>query len=126
MIVKIDSDVFDICNRIKSIDSDYFIVYNLDKNTYEIHNYKNTPDTYSLTIPYSTLDKRTIDIVLMSDIKNIDTIVKDVDKNNEKIINKIKNNISDMISFKVNDIYKYASSTTKDYRVNESYKTEWF
>ena len=36
MKIKIESDVFDIVDRIKEIDDGYFIIYDTQKNKFEI------------------------------------------------------------------------------------------
>ena len=122
----ITDDMFHISTRLKDIDRDYFIMYNTLTNKYEIHNYKNAPNTYSLTIPYSTLDINTIYYVHKTHISNIDNIIDEIDKNNKNILDSINNNIQDMVTYKGNEIYKYADNTTKEFRSNSSYKNEWF
>jgi hypothetical protein len=97
------------------------------KGYYEIeHQYKNAPNTYSLTIPYSTLDINTIYYVHKTHISNIDNIIDEIDKNNKNILDSMNNNIQDMVTYKGNEIYKYADNTTKEFRLNSSYKNEWF
>ena len=41
MKIKIESDVFNIINRIKEIDDGYFIMYNTNSKKFEVHNEKN-------------------------------------------------------------------------------------
>ena len=65
----IKNDIFNIAKRLKSIDKKYFIVFNSDRNKYEVH-YARAKNTYELTIPYDTLDARTIDFVLKTRIQN--------------------------------------------------------
>ena len=122
----INNDLYNISNRIKLIDKDYFIVYNFQNNKFEIHNYKNAKNTYSLTIPYSVLDNRTIDYVQKTHISNIDKILNEMENNNQKLLLSSKNKMKDMITYKAQDIYKYALSSTKEFSVNSSYKNKWF
>ncbi|MBQ9791098.1 MAG: hypothetical protein IJW28_00770 [Clostridia bacterium] len=122
----INNDLYNISNRIKLIDKDYFIVYNFQNNKFEIHNYKNARNTYSLTIPYSVLDNRTIDYVQKTHISNIDKILNEMENNNQKLLLSSKNKMKDMITYKAQDIYKYALSSTKEFSVNSSYKNKWF
>jgi hypothetical protein len=37
MRIKIENDLFDICNRIKEIDDGYFIIYDTEKDRFEVH-----------------------------------------------------------------------------------------
>ena len=51
MKIRIENDVFDVVKRIKQIDDGYFVVFDLDKEKYELHNkYQN--NSYCLTYPY--------------------------------------------------------------------------
>ncbi len=83
--IKIKSDLFNIVNRLKSIDKNYFVLFNKVKNNYEIHNENQPFSTYCLTLPYAKLDKRTIDYVLKTRKENFDKIIKEMEISNKKI-----------------------------------------
>lgn len=59
--MEITEDLFDISQRVKEIDEDYFVVYNEKLNRYEIHNRKQYNDTLSIIVPFNRLDKRVLD-----------------------------------------------------------------
>ena len=123
MKVKIDNDVFDIAKRIKEIDEGYFILFDLDKNVYELHNkYQST--SFCLTIPYANLDNRVIDLILYSDISNIDNIIIDIDTNNEDIERNNKNTIKNQTDFMLREIYDFSSNSSKK-MCNNSFATIW-
>lgn len=82
----IKSDVFNISNRLKSIDKNYFIVYNPKRKKFEIH-YKRPKSTYELTIPFTELDARTIDFVNKTRIENQQKIYDEIEKDNQKLEN---------------------------------------
>ena len=126
MRILITHDVFDIVNRIKNIDKDYFIMYNLRNKKFEVHNYKNINTTYSLTIPYNTLDINTLYYVQKTHISNIDNVLDEIEKSNNNLINTAKNNLQDLVDYRSKDIYKYAFNTTKDFRADSAYKNKWF
>ena len=80
----IKNDIFNIARRLKFIDKKYFIVFNSDRNKYEVH-YSRAKNTYELTIPYDTLDARTIDFVLKTRIQNKQKIFEEIENSNKKL-----------------------------------------
>ena len=80
----IKNDIFNIAKRLKSIDKKYFIVFNSDRNKYEVH-YSRAKNTYELTIPYDTLDARTINFVLKTRIQNKQKIFEEIENSNKKL-----------------------------------------
>ena len=85
--IEIENDVFNIIKRLKKIDKNYFVLYVHEKRLFEIH-HKKQQNTYCLTLPYKTLDKRTLDYVLKSRVENIKKIIKEMEENNQKLENK--------------------------------------
>lgn len=87
----IKDDLFNISARLKSVDKNYFIVFNHNRKKFEIH-YKRAKNTYELTVPYEKLDARTVALVQKTKIGNQKEILKQIEENNKKIeINKQKN-----------------------------------
>ena len=113
MKIKIDNDVFEITQRIKEIDDGYYIVFDTKKSRYELHNI-NQPYTYCLTYPYGNLDSRLLDMILYTNINNIDNILNDIDNNNVKIENNVDNNIKNQTDYMVREIYDFASNSSKE------------
>ncbi len=83
-LFEIKSDCLDIVKRLKAIDKSYFVVRNLSKNTFELHSHNQLKKTYCLTIPYDTLDERTIDLALKTRVCNSDEIFKMIDEHNAR------------------------------------------
>lgn len=83
-LFEINDDLFNIAERIKSIDANYKIYFNGDTHRYELHNMRCYP-SYQLTFPYKTLDKRAIDYTLKSDIKYKERILKEIEQNNLRL-----------------------------------------
>lgn len=79
--IVIKSDLFDISNRIKSIDKKYYIVFNLQNGKYEVH-YKRTKNTYELTLPFTELDARTIEYVQKTKIENQKKLIAEMENQN--------------------------------------------
>ncbi len=83
MKIKIEHDVYEIAKRIKYIDKYYYIIYDTSKHIFEIHNSSQRDTTYCLTLPYNTLDERTLQYVYESSSANIETIIEKIENNNE-------------------------------------------
>ena len=124
MRIKIESDVHEIVDRIKEIDDGYFIVFNTDKNCFEIHNNKQA-STYCLSYPYACLDSSLLSLVCMSNIAYIDNIIDDIDKNNNNLEQKATERIKDIGDYKTREIYKFASCSSKEFDVEKSFNEVW-
>ncbi len=80
----ITEDLYDVARRIKEIAPYYFVVYNEQKGTYELHSDLERP-TYVLTFPFSKLDARCIEHTLKTRVENFDRIIKEMDKHNKQL-----------------------------------------
>ena len=97
MLIRIDTDCLFITNRLREIDSSYFVVFNSKKNQYEVHSKRQAENTFCVGLPFSKLDERTIDFVLKTRIENIDKIIEKIEKQNQKIENKNKKEMIEKI-----------------------------
>ncbi|MDD4110357.1 MAG: hypothetical protein PHS54_02260 [Clostridia bacterium] len=101
MLIEIQNDIYFINSRLKEIDEKYQIYFNTKRNVFEVHNKGQIGDSYCLTIPYSLLDQRTIDLINKTKIENKEKILKEIEKNNEKIEKiqnkRILNNANDLL-----------------------------
>ena len=79
----VSHDVYNIANRIKCIDRDYFVVFNTIKRKYEIHNSAQLSSSYCLTLPYDCLDARALDYVYMTMVGNIEELIEKIDREND-------------------------------------------
>ena len=79
----VSSDLYSISARIKEIDSGYFIFYNYKNKRYEVHNAYQRGSTLSLVLPYSTLDERTLKLVLRSKSERAKEYLQEMEKENE-------------------------------------------
>ena len=123
MKIKIDDDVFEIAKRIKEIDDGYYIVFDTKKEVYELHNSKQVY-SYCLTVPYTNLDSRLLDMVLYTNISNIDNIINDIDNNNASIERNTAIQVKDYTNFMVKEIYDFCNNSSKQY-INDNFKNMW-
>lgn len=82
MKIKINSDVLNISQRIKNIDKNYYIIFNTEKNVFEMHNSNQFGSTYCLTLPFNYLDERVLKYVRKTQSDNIDDIIEEIETRN--------------------------------------------
>ena len=105
-LIKINSDAFDIVNRLKEIDSNYFIVYNTFLKRYEVHNSGQFVNTFCLTVDGS-LNCLVVDKVLKTRRQNIDKLLKQIEEYNKKSETEKQRKFKDEVHFKLSDTYSY-------------------
>ncbi len=99
---EIDSDCLDIVKRIKAIDEDYFVVYDLDAKKLQLH-HRRQQNTYCLTFPFDRLDERAYFHVLKTRVQNSDELFAKMEAENlalqrakeKEILNDFKEKIYD-------------------------------
>lgn len=123
-LININSDVFDITNRIKEIDSGYFVVYNTNTRNFEIHNTKQNGSTFCITCD-TGLNATVITKLRKSKIENIDKILREIDENNAKYEKESNRIIKDESAFKLKEMMRYANKRESDSDFSDSYITNW-
>ena len=83
---EIYSDCQDIIKRLREIDKDYFVLYNLDRHCFELHNRAQINDTFCLSLPFEYLDERVIDLTLKTLSVKRDELIKELDAENERLV----------------------------------------
>lgn len=92
---EIESDCLDIIKRIKEIDKDYFVMFNPNKNKFELHN-RAQKYSYCLTFPFSQLDERAYLLTLKTRVQNSDLLFQEMEKENKLLEQrKIKSVLND-------------------------------
>ena len=124
MKIEIEDDVFEIVKRLKEIDDGYFVLYDTCKNRFEVHNYYQE-NTYCLMCPFDVLDDRLIDVVLYSNVLNIDKIIEDIDNIND--VNESNGNIKlkNQQRYMFEEIFKFANNSSKKIDGNLAFKNIW-
>lgn len=74
-LILIERDVLSIADRIQEYDKNMFVLFNLAKKKYEIHSFEyaavipNPISTFQMTVPFESLDARTLHHLYDNDIK---------------------------------------------------------
>ncbi len=84
MLIPITGDLYSIDERLKEIDGGYYIMYNTQKNKYEVHNGKQKGGAYCLTLPFDALDARAVAYVKSTRREYADNILNEIERNNKK------------------------------------------
>lgn len=87
-------DIFDICNRIKEIDSTYKLFFNRKEKRFEVYK---TGDRESLAVvvPFDQIDERLVTHLKKTKVSRLEKLLKEIEDENklleEKMIKKIVN-----------------------------------
>jgi hypothetical protein len=95
-MIEINHDLFNICERIKTINPEYRIVYNNQYERFEVY----TRKILAFVVPFEELDARVIEYAMKTRIQNLDDMFDEMDARNTATntaaeIN-IENNIEEM------------------------------
>ena len=88
---EIYSDCQDIVKRLKEIDKDYFVVYNITRKTFELHNRAQEEGTFCLTLPFDCLDARAVEHARKTRVENEEKIIEEIDRENKRLEKKLIN-----------------------------------
>jgi len=86
--ILIKSDVFNISGRLKQLNKNYEVYYNLKNKKFMLYLFENElkPSVYCLTFPFNTLDERMIEYTLKSEIQNRKQLLKEIEESNELLL----------------------------------------
>lgn len=121
--ILIKKDLFNISQRLKSIDKNYYILFNKLTKKFEVH--YGQKSSLQLVLPFKNLDKRTIDLVLKTKVENKKKLLLEMEENNAKLERESNQQILDEASFKLNEMLKYSQSKCGNIDFNKTYLTKW-
>lgn len=124
MKIKIESDTFDIVERIKDIDENYFLLFDLEKEKFELHN-KSQANSYCFTYPYDNLDNRMLNLIYKSSVGFIDKIMEDIDRNNCKIERNNMEKVKSDADYMFREIYNFSNNSSKELDDNKAFSSVW-
>lgn len=84
----LNSDALGIVDRIKQINSNYRVYYNIKTKKYMLYLFENTfkPEVYCLTYPFDSIDERMIEHTLKSEIQNRKAVLKEIEDQNARLL----------------------------------------
>jgi hypothetical protein len=108
MKIEIFTNVYFIPERLKEIDPNYFVLRDLERDAFEIHNSGQRDNTYCLTLPFSELDARALELIRKTQTKNMARLIAEMDLENEKLQNEKHKKIEDA-GYVAKEILEYAN-----------------
>lgn len=104
--ILIKNDMFNIVNRLKSIDKNYYVLYNKITKKYELH-CKNFKSSLQLVLPFDFLDKRTIDFVLKTKVENKQKLIQEMEENNQKLEQEKQKKTMEESNYKLKEYFSF-------------------
>lgn len=104
-LVRIKTDLYDIASRVKELDADYYIEYNVTRRRYEIHHKRCRP-TLSI-VAGDRLDQRVITQLQKTRITRLNKIIEEIDKTNKQIERAKEELLLDEAKYKAKQISNY-------------------
>lgn len=83
-LILIENDVFDIASRLKGLNENYKIYFNVGTAKYEIHNAVCSP-SLQIILPFEQLDIRAIDFAFKTRVENMEEILNDIEQHNRRV-----------------------------------------
>lgn len=126
MLIPINSNVYDIPQRVREIDPDYYIVLNTETQKYELHHRKQRDGSLCLILPFDELDARTIEYIKAHDIKYAKKIFAEIDAHNEKLYNENLKKLLEGPNEKAKEMHRYVTNhESKETIPDDAYSTRF-
>ena len=85
-LLPVFSNVYHIPERLKAMDSNLFVVFNVKSQRYEVHSLANKGHTFGFLIPFRELDARAEHYARKLDLRTRgDLIYREIDEHNERL-----------------------------------------
>ena len=84
-IIKIESDPYFICQRLREIDDSYFVVYNKNSRAFEVHSSDQVGGTFCFVVRYDDLDDRTLDYARRTRAERQNQVIEELDRENARL-----------------------------------------
>lgn len=107
------SNVYDIPERLKEINPNFFVMFNSVTQKYEVHDAAQTMNTFACQLPFDELDARALEYVQKYSFVNLDKLAREVEEHNERLDEQRKNTILDKAGYKMKQALKYLDQTSK-------------
>lgn len=102
----VESDCLGIVERLKEVDKDYFLVFDLDAQKFQLHNRSQKGETYCLTFPFEKIDERMVDFARKTRVQNSDALFEEIEKENKLQMQKALSTTTNAFKEKLYDLCK--------------------
>lgn len=122
MKILINNNVFDVLNRIKQINKNFYVVFNTVSKKFELHSYEYGRNSYVLTFPYDSLDVRSVNYVLKT-FNSKPISLDEVELYNENVKKKQLEKVQSENDYKTRKMYDYYNK--KSNSIDKIFKNIW-
>jgi hypothetical protein len=123
--IYVENNVYDIPNRLREINPNFFVMFNPDIQKYELHD-RSQMVTHTITFPFDELDGRCIDYTRERLVERADILFKQMQEKNAKIEADKKNSFLDNAGEIAKEIYTHAVRHSIDGEIDSgAYKTKF-
>jgi len=121
----ITSDLFCIASRLKNIDVNYHLFYNLDSCGWEVHSSLFPRiSTLQFRVPFEELDERTIEHAFRTRVENSFELEEEIKEHNEMLEQNAQAEMKRQID-KLGDMFEFAYSTSQEIEFNSRF-CKWY
>ena len=122
----IHTNVYNIPQRLREIDPNYFVVRNHKTHQFEVHHKDQVGSTLALNIQFDELDDRAVQLARSTQPRYAQNIFREMDRNNEKLENDILTDAMDVAEQKTKEMFRYvAPKGTVDTAPDDAYSTRF-
>ena len=111
--VPVTSHVMDIPVRLKEVNRDFFCMFNVRTQKYEIHCKSQPGTTLACVLPFDELDARTIEYVRQYSQTRVEEVAREIEDYNERLICREKAAILDKAAYKCREALTYLKNNSK-------------
>lgn len=111
-LIKINNDMFNIVQRIRDIDKNYYVLFNTKSRNYELHHKAQKYSSFCLNLG-KTLDAKCVNKTLKTKSSNFVKIFNDLDFNNRLVKSNATQIIMDKATCKLKTYISYLDHSTK-------------
>lgn len=83
-LIELTDDLFDIGWRLKAVNPDYIVVFNMTKKRFEVHNKSLCKHSLAFVVPYDELDCRTVEYALKTRVENVEKLLCELETYNKQ------------------------------------------
>ena len=121
----ITADLFNISNRLKKIDKNYFIIFNHVKKVYEVHYKNQSGSTFCFSVEKKYLNSEVITKAHKTNVRNAKGLLSEIFENNKKLSEKSENYLKEKSESTLKSFITYANKKGSDCSFENANKTIW-
>ena len=107
------SNVYDIPVRLKTLNRDFFVMFNRRKQKFEIHCASQVGDTLACVLPFDELDARAIAYAREHSAERLEQIAREVDAYNERMLAASEREMLDKANYKMRETFNYLKNNSR-------------